>query len=250
MGFVAQPGAAAEPHRAAACPLQSHPQGCDKLVLSRRHVCRVPTIPLAPSWYDLERPSTDPLASPLPLPAPLHSTTKHIQNFSSPFLLVLNEPYDMPYQTRPKSCLPLPRSCVMHQPLNMQLACNCQSVRRSHWLSITHGQDHSHPSDRACPNEPPGRRSHWNWPHPLPSFQKAQKAPPGFHPLPQRGKDNVCMPGLERVGRTPLVNRQSPRAMGCPAPAILLPQSPAGHGKTGQAATWEAETGFLPSLRG
>lgn len=99
----------------------------------------------------------------------------------------------MPYQTRPKSCLPPPRSCVMRQPLNMQLACNCKSVRGSHRLSIAHGQEHSHPSDRACPNEPLGSRSHWNWPHTVPSFHKAQKAPPDFQPLSQRGEDNVCV---------------------------------------------------------
>lgn len=99
----------------------------------------------------------------------------------------------MLYQTRPKSCPPLPRSCVMRQPLNMQLACIYQSVSSSLWPSISHGQDCLHLSSGACPNEPPGKRSHYSWPHPFPSPPKAQKASPGFHPLPQRGKDNVCI---------------------------------------------------------
>ena len=135
-------------------------------------------------------PSCKPSASPQPPP---QSATKHIQNFSSRFLSVLSEPHDMPYQTRPKSCLLLPRSCVMRHPLNMQLACIYKSVRGPRQPAIAHGQDHSHPSSGACLNEPPGSGSHWNWPHPFPSLLEAQKAPPGFHPLPRGGKDNVCI---------------------------------------------------------
>lgn len=168
--------------------LQSHPQRCDK---------PVSTIPLASSWHDLgealhEHPCKSFDTTPLP-PAPPQSTTKHIQNFSPSFLLLLSEPHDMPYQTRAKSCLPLPRSCVMRQPLNMQLACIYKSVRGSRRPTIAHGQDRSHPSGGACPNEPQGSGSNWNQPHPFPSLHKAQKASPSFHPLPHRRKDNVCV---------------------------------------------------------
>lgn len=84
MGFVAPPGGVAEPHRAAGCPLQSHPQGCDKLVLSHRHVSHVPSCTIVAQLGEA-----------------LHgcpcksSTTKQIQNIS---LLLLSKPHDIPYQ--------------------------------------------------------------------------------------------------------------------------------------------------------
>lgn len=96
----------------------------------------------------------------------------------------------MPYQTRPKSHLPLPRSHGIYQPLNVQLSHIYKSMRgscplmgRSAHIPVVEAVLMSHQE------VDPTATGHIHFPASI-----RHKTPfPGSHPLPQRVKNKVCI---------------------------------------------------------